>query len=942
MLLKNPSHQLKVALSIFFFLSSSLYLATPENKTIIRVNVGIILDDYKHSLTGKIWLSSIKMALTDFYASHALHNTKLVLNIRNSKGNVVRAANAAQHLMKHEQVQAIIGPVTSTETNFVINLGDQTHVPILSFSATSPSLTSLRSSYFFQFAQNDTSQVEAISAVVKAFGWREVVPIYLDTSYGQGIIPALTNALQEVGAFIPYRSVISPFASDDQIKEELYKLMTMQTRVFIVHMTTNDLICSKLFTKANEIGMMKEGYVWLTANGIANSLQLLNSSVIHSMHGVLGVETHVQQTPELEGLKIRWKKQFQKDNPTIIFGVELDVFGLWAYDAAFALAMAIEKVYGLTASHNNTDYKSFHVSQYGPKLRKALSTTRFQGMAGDFRLVDGQLQSSKFQIINVNGGGSRTIGFWSPEYGLWNRVYPANSKPNLGPVIWPGDSTSVPKGWEIPTNGKTLKIGVPKKYGYLEFVKVTKDPRTNITDVTGFCIDVFKAVVEILPYALPYEFIPFTKQDGTSAGSYNDLCYEVYRGNLDAVVGDFTILANRSLYVDYTMPYTEAGLVMVVPVVDMTSRRSWDFLKPWKWDLWLTTSCFFLFIGFVVWVLEHRINKHFRGPLAHQIGHGLWFSFSTMVFAQTARVISNLARLVMTIWIFVVLVLTINYTAILTSIYTVQQLQPTVTDLKDLLSKGDNVGCKPNAYTYDILKQFGFNDANLKVFRTMEELDEALSKGTAKGGIAAAIDETPYMKLFLAKYCNKYTMIGPIFKTDGFAFVFPKRSSLLPDVSQAILNVTGGEKIMNIEHEWFKKESNCQDLSVPKVSSNSLGADSFWVLFLIAGVVSLFALIVFVVLFTYKYRDIWNSEASIRSSIGAMLKIFNEKDPSYFNSDQRPEAAETSVYNNSNHTDEHSLFSGEQQVLSIEGSQEAGPEVRFTTEIEMTTPYTAH
>lgn len=94
MLLKNPSHQLKVALSISFFLSSSLYLATPENKTIIRVNVGIILDDYKHSLTGKIWLSSIKMALTDFYASHALHNTKLVLNIRNSKGNVVRAANA--------------------------------------------------------------------------------------------------------------------------------------------------------------------------------------------------------------------------------------------------------------------------------------------------------------------------------------------------------------------------------------------------------------------------------------------------------------------------------------------------------------------------------------------------------------------------------------------------------------------------------------------------------------------------------------------------------------------------------------------------------------------------------------------------------------------------------------------------------------------------------
>ena len=31
--------------------------------------------------------------------------------------------------------------------------------------------------------------------------------------------------------------------------------------------------------------------------------------------------------------------------------------------------------------------------------------------------------------------------------------------------------------------------------------------------------------------------------------------------------------------------------------------------------------------------------------------------------------------------------------------------------------------------------------------------------------------ETPYMKLFVAKHCSKYTMIGPLFRTDGKAFV---------------------------------------------------------------------------------------------------------------------------------------------------------------------------
>jgi ionotropic glutamate receptor len=78
--------------------------------------------------------------------------------------------------------------------------------------------------------------VNAISAFVQAFGWRQAVPIYIDNEYGEGIIPHLTDALQAVDARVSYRSVISPSATDEQIVEELYKLMGMQTRVFIVHM----------------------------------------------------------------------------------------------------------------------------------------------------------------------------------------------------------------------------------------------------------------------------------------------------------------------------------------------------------------------------------------------------------------------------------------------------------------------------------------------------------------------------------------------------------------------------------------------------------------------------------------------------------------------------------------------------------------------------------
>jgi len=46
--------------------------------------------------------------------------------------------------------------------------------------------------------------------------------------------------------------------------------------------------------------------------------------------------------------------------------------------------------------------------------------------------------------------------------------------------------------------------------------------------VTGFCIDVFNAVIEKLGYSADsYHFIPFAKPDGSPAGSYDDLVQQV-------------------------------------------------------------------------------------------------------------------------------------------------------------------------------------------------------------------------------------------------------------------------------------------------------------------------------------------------------------------------------------------------------------------------------
>ena len=100
----------------------------------------------------------------------------------------------------------------------------------------------------------------------------------------------------------------------------------------------------------------------------------------------------------------------------------MNVRGLWAYDAASTLARADEKAqttnFGFentTGPGNLTDLATMGVSLNGPKLHQALLDTRFTGLAREFNLQNGHLQSSNFQIINVNGHGEREAAFWTPE-----------------------------------------------------------------------------------------------------------------------------------------------------------------------------------------------------------------------------------------------------------------------------------------------------------------------------------------------------------------------------------------------------------------------------------------------------------------------------------------------------------------------------------------------
>ncbi|KAK4485686.1 hypothetical protein RD792_008330 [Penstemon davidsonii] len=823
-------------------------------------------------------MTSLSLALSDYYSIDRNFSAKIVLHVRDSNGQIIDAAASALSLLKDVQVDAIIGPQKSAQSTFVIGLGNRTNVPIISFSATSPSIYP-QTPYFVQSTITDEAQVGPIAAIVKYFRWTQVILIHEESDYGNDIYPYLMNALQDVNARVSYRSIIPVAATDDFMLQELYKMKTMQISVFVVHISSS--LASKLFLKVKEAGMMREGYAWIVTSGVMDLLYSLDSHVIETMEGVLGVKPMVPNSQKLSSTAKRWKKKFIHDNHGFS-QAEFGLYGIWAYDAMWALAMAAERVQfkEQISSLQNTSTNLFDVeiSKTGPSLRQALLEVTFQGLGGEFHLVNGKLESSYFQILNVIGKGEREVGIWTASDGILSErdvnVTSSSSK-MLKKIVFPGDSIVAPKGWEVPVSVKKLRVGVPLAAGFIEFVKVGKDPQTNSSKVSGFYIDMFDAVMAALPYVVPYEYVPF--ENGLS-GSYDEMLSQVYLQKYDAAVGDFTVTTKRLNYVDFTLPFAPGGITMIVKNED---KNIWFFLEPFQTSLWLTTMALFIFTGVVVWILEHRLNNAYRGPPAQHAGMIFYYPFMSVVYAQRDIIVSNLARLVVVVWMFVVLILNSTYTANLSARLTSESLQPG-------MPKQDYVGCRRGSFIYNFLQEQGFDKSKIKTYNSSEAIDEDLSK-EKKGGISAFYSAKPNANLFLSRFPKKYRTIGKTISTEGFGFAFQKGSPLVADVSRAVIELTENHRLSEIEERWMKDKLNNESDSVTEATLTNFAA-----LFGITGGITTICLLVFIASFLYKNRDfvkrtISNSSETSWSKARAICKHFDQRDPDSFRSSKYQE-----------------------------------------------------
>lgn len=877
---KNLVWALVVLLVIFSgYITEGLNNASVSTRPDV-VNIASVLTF--NSIIGKVAKIALQAAIDDVNADPTiLSGTKLKITFHDSNYSAFMSMMEALQVMETDSV-ALIGPQSSVLAHVVSHVANELQVPLLSFTATDPTLSALQYPFFVRTTHSDLYQMAAISDIVRYYEWRQVIAIYFDDDHGRNGIISLGDQLAARGCKISHKAPIKPMATKTDISDVLVQVALMESRVLVVHTYANWGL--DILEVAKNLGMLENGYVWIATNWLSAVIEIsspLPSKTVDVMQGVITLKTYTKDSNLTKKFASEWRN-------LTTFG--LSTYCLYAYDTVYLLARALDayfdqggnisfsedlKLQGLKGELLNLN--SLSIFNGGKLLLQEILKVKMKGLTGVMEFTsDKNLIFPAFEVLNVIGTGVRRIGYWSNSSGLSasspDTVYKKPSQQSsssevLRTVIWPGQTMQKPRGWVFPENGKELRIGVPNRVSFQEFVGQSK----NTATFKGYCIDVFTAAVNLLPYAVPYKFV--ADGDGVKNPSNTKLVSLINAGVYDAVVGDIAITTKRTRLADFSQPFIESGLVVVAPVT-RSSSSTWAFLRPFSPMMWCVSGIFFIVVGAVVWTLEHRINDEFRGPPKKQIVTVLWFSFSTLFSSHRENTLSTLGRMVLLLWLFVVLIINSSYTASLTSILTVQKLYSPIRGIDSLMTSKDPIGYQENSFVRNyLIAEYGIHEDRLIPLPLPEDYEEALRAGPHNGGVAAVVDERAYIELFLSSRCD-FSIVGQEFTKNGWGFAFPRDSPLAADMSTAILKLSENGELQRIHDKWLMR-SACSSQG-KQFEVDQLELTSFRGLFLICGLVCFIALLIYFALtfrqFTKHYPSL--SESSGRSLQSGSLKRF--------------------------------------------------------------------
>ncbi|XP_041606570.1 glutamate receptor ionotropic, NMDA 2A [Vulpes lagopus] len=402
----------------------------------------------------------------------------------------------------------------------------------------------------------------------------------------------------------------------------------------------------------------------------------------------------------------------------------------------------------------------------------------------------------------------------------------------------------------------------------------------------GFCIDILKKLSRTVKFTYDLYLVTNGKHGKKVNNVWNGMIGEVVYHRAVMAVGSLTINEERSEVVDFSVPFVETGISVMVSRSNGTVSPS-AFLEPFSASVWVMMFVMLLIVSAIaVFVFEYfspvGYNRNLaKGKAPHgpsfTIGKAIWLLWG-LVFNNSVPVQNpkgTTSKIMVSVWAFFAVIFLASYTANLAAFMIQEEFVDQVTGLSDKkfqrphdYSPPFRFGTVPNGSTErNIRNNYPYMHQYMTKFNQKGVEDALVSLKTGK--LDAFIYDAAVLnyKAGRDEGCKLVTIgSGYIFATTGYGIALQKGSPWKRQIDLALLQFVGDGEMEELETLWLTgichNEKN-------EVMSSQLDIDNMAGVFYMLAAAMALSLITFIWehLFYWKLRFCFTGVCSDRPGL---------------------------------------------------------------------------
>uniref|UniRef100_A0A915ERK2 SHSP domain-containing protein n=1 Tax=Ditylenchus dipsaci TaxID=166011 RepID=A0A915ERK2_9BILA len=338
----------------------------------------------------------------------------------------------------------------------------------------------------------------------------------------------------------------------------------------------------------------------------------------------------------------------------------------------------------------------------------------------------------------------------------------------------------------------------------------------------------FIRVTSILekPYDLNFEYQFSIVADGqygdekkssnnSFTGQWNGMIGEILAKEADVAVAPITITASRLEVVDFTDPFLQLGISMLMRQPKEKTSSFLSFLWPLSPTVWSYSAI--LTLGSALSICLNSVLSPSESSSVFNIMNSLWYLLCILLRAGSGyncRSISN--RLMSAIWWMFTLILIAQYTANFAAVLTIDRKTLPFNSFEEL---GNQTEYSFGAIAGGSTQQF-FMYSRLETFRNiwlrMSNMSTAFVKSNDQG-VQKAINEkyvflmeSTSLEYQLTQHCNLSKVGNIVLGSNGYSLALPKGSRWREQLSRTILEYNE-RGLKNVKRPRWKQKENHWD-----------------------------------------------------------------------------------------------------------------------------------